>query len=91
MQLKAVNRRKDAQRLHALAAAKFEKALLLCSSAKSTAAVDDSNAFVLAAFAKSVCSILRAADVTASSQRWSNLTRNAGNNNQVKILKNNKF
>jgi hypothetical protein len=36
--------------------------------------VDDSNAYILAAYAHSVCSVLRLAEVTATSQRWGNLT-----------------
>ena len=51
---------------------------LTCPSSSSPAGwlgqVDDSNAYILAAYARSVCSVLRLAEVTATSQRWGNLT-----------------
>lgn len=53
-----------------MAASKFEKALHISSNATSAAASDDSCSYILNAYARSICSLLRAADVTSSAQRW---------------------
>ena len=47
--------------------------------------MDDSSAFILAAYARSVCSVLRLAEVTATSQRWGNLTPATGSSSQVEV------